>query len=62
MKRKYKPTILCMLLLISLVFGGSGWYNLVILDDAQHIMYENLAVDDVIYTHKTIIINLTVCQ
>ena len=48
MKRKYKPTILCMLLLISLVFGGSGWYNLVILDDAQHIMYENLAVDTVI--------------
>jgi len=48
MKRKYRPIVLCVLLLTMLVFGGSGWNNMVILDDAEHIMYENLKVDTII--------------
>lgn len=47
MKKKYKRMLLCMTLLISLTLCGAGWYNIVILDDAQHVMYENLTVDTV---------------
>lgn len=54
MNKRGKHTLVGILLAAALMLCGAGWYiNIVMLDDAAHVMYENCTVDAIAQDYST---------